>query len=247
MVSVIMPCYNSVTFLGLAIESVIAQTYRDWELIIVDDGSTDESVTRIRQYMQSEPRIRFYRTDRPSGSPTLPRNLGIGQALGRFIAFLDSDDVWLPDKLETQLAYFADPQVAIVFSFYEKINEEGRRAGRIVRSPVEVRYKTLLLGNVIGCLTAVYDTAKVGKVYFEPFGHEDYILWLSLLRKGFIAKNTCTVEALYRVRTRSVSSNKLKVMRWDWLIYYRIEKLGLLLSLYYFANYAWRGFIKALK
>lgn len=247
MVSVIMPCYNSAAFIGLAIESVIAQTYQDWELIIIDDGSTDESVTLIRKYMQSEPRIQLYATGSPSGSPASPRNMGIRQASGRYIAFLDSDDAWLPGKLEQQLAYFDDPQVAIVFSFYEKISEAGERAGRVIKSPSEVKYKTLLLGNVIGCLTAIYDTAKVGKKYFEAVGHEDYVLWLSILRGGFIAKNTCTLEALYRVRERSVSSDKLKVMWWDWFIYYRIEKLGLLPSLYYFANYAWRGFAKALK
>lgn len=247
MVSIIMPCYNAAAFIGLAIESVVAQTYTDWELIIVDDSSSDESVSLVRRYMQSEPRIRLYITDSPSGSPTLPRNIGIRQARGRYIAFLDSDDLWLPGKLEKQLPCFSDPRVALVFSYYEKMDEAGNRARRVIKSPGEVTYKRLLLGNVIGCLTAIYDTRKVGKAYFEPVGHEDYALWLSLLRDGLIAKNTCTVEALYRVRERSVSSNKLKVMRWDWFIYYRIENLGWLPSLYYFANYAWRGLIKALK
>lgn len=107
-------------------------------------------------------------------------------------------------------------------------------------------YKQLLLGNVIGCLTAVYDTEKVGKVFFKNHSHEDYILWLDILKQGYVARNTNTVEALYRVRGNSVSSNKLKTLSWQWDIYRNVEKIGLFRSCYYFLNYAYRGIKKAL-
>ena len=160
---------------------------------------------------------------------------------------MDSDDVWLPNKLEEQLKLFDKSKAAIAYSNYEKITESGEREQRIIKAPAEVSYKQLLLGNVIGCLTAIYDTDKTGKVYFSEHAHEDYIMWLSILKRGYIAKNTNTVTALYRVRNRSVSSNKLKAIFWQWSIYVNVEKTGYLKAVYYFVNYAYRAFLKILK
>ena len=244
-VSIITPCYNASVYISQAILSVLSQTYPNWELIIVDDCSTDNSVDIIQNYARKDDRIKYFRTDKSSGSPTLPRNIGIEHAKGRYIAFLDSDDAWLPDKLEKQVKLFDDERVAIVFSDYEKMSEEGERNHRVVKAPHEVDYKHLLRGNVIGCLTAIYDTAKVGKMFFMQHTHEDYILWLSILKKGFVAVNTGTVEALYRVRRNSVSSNKLKVLSWQWDIYRNIEKTSLLKAMYYFAHYAYKAYRKA--
>ena len=245
MISIIVPCYNSQAYIKQAIDSVRAQIYSDWELIIVDDCSTDNSAAIIQEYIRNDSRIKYLKTEKPSGSPTLPRNMGIKAAEGRFIAFLDSDDAWLPDKLEKQVKLFDDERVAIVFSDYEKMSEEGERNNRVIKAPMKVSYKQLLRGNVIGCLTAIYDTAKVGKMFFMQHTHEDYILWLSILKKGFVAVNTRTVEALYRVRRNSVSSNKLKVLSWQWDIYRNIEKTGLLKAMYYFAHYAYKAYRKA--
>ena len=132
-----------------------------------------------------------------------------------------------------------------MYADYEKMSEEGERNSRVVKAPLKVNYKQLLRGNVIGCLTAVYDTTKVGKMYFMQHTHEDYILWLSILKKGFVAVNTGTVEALYRVRRHSVSSNKWKVLSWQWDIYRNVEKVGLLKAIYYFAHYAYKAYKKA--
>lgn len=247
MISIITPSYNSLTFISQAIESVLAQTYSDWEMLIIDDCSTDDSASIIRQYCEEDKRIKYFKTTYSSGSPTLPRNIGIENAMGRYIAFLDSDDVWLPNKLEEQLKLFDESETAIVYSNYEKITELGEREQRIIKAPAEVSYKQLLLGNVIGCLTAIYDTDKTGKVYFSEHAHEDYIMWLSILKRGYIAKNTNTVTALYRVRNQSVSSNKLKALFWQWSIYVNVEKTGYLKAVYYFANYAYRAFLKILK
>lgn len=241
MVSIVTPSYNASAFISQAIESVLAQTYTDWEMLIVDDCSTDHSAAIIRDYCRRNPRIRYLKTDAPSGSPAVPRNLGIAHARGRYIAFLDSDDVWLPRKLEEQLACFARPDTAIVFSNYEKVGANGERAGRVVAAPPQTTYRALLKGNVIGNLTGIYDTAKTGKVYCLPSRHEDYILWLSILKKGFIARNTNRVHALYRIREHSLSANKWNAAAWQWNIYRNIEKIGWLPACYYFLHYAWKA------
>ena len=246
LVSVIMPVHNAEKYLDESIGSVLRQTYPYWELLIVDDCSTDRSSAIIADYAAQDSRIHYYQTSTPSGSPCLPRNMGIKAANGRFIAFLDSDDCWLPTKLEEQLPLFEKSDVGIVYSNYEKMSENGERNQRIVKAPLCVSYRQLLLGNVIGCLTAVYDTAKVGKVYFENHSHEDYILWLAILKKGCIARNSGTVTACYRVREHSVSSNKLKALSWQWGIYRNVEKIGLLKAAYCFMHYAFKAFRKAI-
>lgn len=247
MVSIITPSYNCSAFISQTIASVLAQTYTDWEMLVVDDCSTDNSADIIRQYCKKDARIKFLKTDAPSGSPSVPRNMGIRSARGRYIAFLDSDDVWLPHKLEEQLKCFGDDRTAVVYSDYEKIGEAGERAGRIVKAPRRVSYKELLKGNVIGNLTGMYDTAKVGKVYCSGMHHEDYVLWLSILKRGFVARNADAVHALYRVRSRSVSADKRAVLSWQWHIYRHVEGIGCLRSCYYFVHYAWRALLKRMK
>lgn len=246
-VSVIMPVYNAEKYIAFAIDSVLAQSYSNWELLIVDDCSTDLSVSLVSNYVKKDDRVHLFHTDKPSGSPCEPRNIGIRYARGRYIAFLDSDDMWLPNKLEEQLKMFEGGKIAIVYSNYEKISEEGVRAERIVTAPLLVSYRDLLKGNVIGNLTGVYDVKKVGKVYCQNIHHEDYVLWLSILRKGYIAKNTNTVHALYRVRRQSVSANKLTVISWQWHIYRNVEKIGFFSTCYYFAHYAWYALLKSKK
>lgn len=247
-VSVIMPVHNAGSYLDESIGSVLQQTYPYWELIVVDDGSTDNSASIIQYYAQVDSRIKYLQTSKPSGSPVLPRNIGIEHARGRFIAFLDSDDAWLSNKLKSQLAMFDKYEdMAICFSNYEKMTEAGERNERVIEAPPITTYQKLLRGNVIGCLTAVYDTEKVGKMYFSQHAHEDYILWLSILKRGYVARNTGTVEALYRVRKHSVSSNKWKTLSWQWDIYIHVEKLGYLRSMYCFLHYAYKAIRKTLK
>ena len=247
MVSIITPSYNSSAFISLSIESVLAQTFMDWEVLIVDDCSTDISPAIIMEYAKRDKRIRLLQTEQPSGSPAVPRNIGIMSAQGRYIAFLDSDDVWLPNKLEEQLKLFEDADTAIVYSNYEKINEDGERGQLKVTDPPKVSYMELMKVNVIDNLTGINDTEKVGKVYCSKIHHEDYVLWLSILKKGFVARNTNVVHALYRVRKQSVSANKLAVISWQWNIYRNVEKIGFLKACYYFIHYAWRALLKSKK
>lgn len=246
-VSVVMPVYNAEKYVALAIDSVLAQSYSDWELLIIDDCSTDSSAAIINKYVEKYQRIRLFHTKKASGSPTMPRNMGVKMAKGRYIAFLDSDDIWLPNKLEEQLPFFDNPDTAVVFSNYEKITEIGLRSNRVVYAPQKVDYKRLLRGNVIGNVTGVYDTNKVGKIFFQSVHHEDYVLWLSILKKGYIACNTNTVTALYRLRRQSVSSNKLKTLGWQWHIYINVEHINHFKAAYLFICYACKAFQKALR
>lgn len=245
LVSVIMPMHNSVRFMEEAIDSVIAQTYTNWELLIIDDASTDDSPLIAKRYADKDSRIKYLVNHNHIGMPSAPRNVGIKAAKGEFIAFLDSDDIWYPTKLSEQLQLFSEDNVAIVYSNYEKINERGEKNNRIVTAPARATYHSLLHGNVIGNLTGMYDRRKVGKIDFKDIHHEDYAMWLSILKKGYIAKNTRTTTAAYRVLDNSVSSNKLRVLPWQWMIYRKTEKLPFIHSCYYFANYAIRALIKS--
>jgi glycosyltransferase involved in cell wall biosynthesis len=246
-VSIITPCYNCEQFIAQTIESVFAQTYQKWEMMIIDDCSTDGSIEIIKKYYLRDARIKLFKTEHNSGSPVSPRNIGVQCAQGRYIAFLDSDDIWLPDKLEAQIKLFGRGYTAIVYSYYEKISENGIRCKRIIKSPKETTYNKLLKGNCIGCSTAMYDTIKVGKHYFLPVQNEDYAYWLSILKKGFVARNTNTVEVLYRIRNNSVSTNKLTAAKWTWNIYRKTLKLSFIQSVCYYCLYMVKAIGKYIK
>ncbi len=246
LVSVIMPMYNSMPFIKEAIESVQAQTYKNWELLVIDDGSTDGSKEEVERFMGQDSRIKLLHNSHHIKMPSAPRNAGILAANGRFIAFLDSDDIWFPQKLEQQLPLFDDNRVAIVFSNYEKMDEHGHRSNRFVIAPAKATYRSMLCSNVIGNLTGIYDTRKVGKIAIDDIHHEDYVMWLRILKKGFLARNTGTTLAAYRVRSASVSSRKIEVCSWQWNIYRNIEHLSLLESAAYFILYAAKAFRKSI-
>lgn len=249
LVSIIMPVYNEERYLRSSISSVLSQTYTKWELLVIDDCSTDASPDIVREYTVKDPRIKLFKnTNRTYKIPAKPRNIGITNAQGRFITFLDSDDQWLPTKLEHQLQLFEQKQDAvIVYSNYKRMDAQGNISNRLVKAPKSTTYREFLKGNVMGCLTVMYDTAKVDKQYCPLCGYDDYALWLQILRKGGKAYNTNTQEALYRDKGESVSSDKIRAMKWNWHIYRRFEKLGRLSAAYYFSNYAVRAVIKRLK
>lgn len=242
-----MPMHNASRYVEDSVRSVISQTFQDWELLVVDDASTDDSRTIVQQYAQQDSRVKLLRNAHPSGNPASPRNVGVEAAQGRYIAFLDSDDVWLPNKLERQLPLFERDDTVIVYSDYEKMTDSGKRSNRVVHAPREVGYRQLLKGNVIGNLTGIYDTGKVGKHYFQVIHHEDYPMWLAILKtSGKKARNVGEVLAVYRVREQSVSARKLSILFWQWDIYRKIEHFGIARSAYLYANYAVRAFYKSL-
>ena len=242
-----MPCHNGEKYLRQAVDSVLAQTFGDWELLIIDDASTDGSVTIAKEYIDRDNRIRLLHTEHSTGKPATTRNVGIEAASGRFIAFLDCDDQWLPSKLEHQLPLFEQQNCAAVFSFYKKMDIAGNVRSAVVTSLASVDFNQLLDGNCIGNLTSIYDTAKVGKVYQKEIHHEDYLMWLMMLQKGFIARNTGTVEAYYRESDTSVSGSKIKALGWTWDIYRKELGLSFGASALHFIKYAFKGLSKRLK
>lgn len=246
LVSIITPCYNAAQFIAETIESVLAQTYTNWEMIIVDDCSTDCSAEIINEYVAQDNRIKYYKTDKPSGGPIAPRNIALEKAQGEYIAFLDADDLFLPHKIERQLKLFQD-NIAIVFSNYEKIDKNGSRNNRIVVAPKSVSYRKLLQSGYIGCCTMMCDVSKVSNMKFSNIGQEDWAFQLDILRKGYIAVNTNTVESLYRIVENSRSSQKLKVAKGQWYVLKNVEKLTMFEAIYYFCHYAIKGTLKFFK
>ncbi len=244
LVSIIMPMYNSEAYIRDAIKSVIAQTYKNWELLVVDDGSTDGSRGIVEKFMVWDSRIHLLQNPCPIGMPSEPRNYGIQAAHGRYIAFLDSDDMWLPSKLAQQLPIFQDNRTAVVYSDYEKIDESGKRSARVVMAPPQVDYQKMLYSNYIGNLTGIFDVQKVGKNYFQQIRHEDYAFWLSVLKSGYIARSTQTITALYRVRSSSLSANKLRLLSWQWNILRNVEQISIPRAIKYYVTYAYNALIK---
>lgn len=242
-----MPCHNGESTLRQAVDSVLTQSYADWELLVIEDNSTDDSVAIAEDYCAKDSRIKLLHTQHSTGKPATPRNVGIEAATGRFIAFLDCDDQWLPGKLEHQLPLFEQKNCAVAFSFYKKMDAAGNVRSAVVTSPAAVSFAQLLDGNCIGNLTGIYDTDKVGKVYQKEIHHEDYLMWLLVLQKGFIARNTGTVEACYRESGTSVSSSKLKALSWTWTIYRKELGLSLGASVLHFIKYAFKALNKKLK
>jgi teichuronic acid biosynthesis glycosyltransferase TuaG len=240
LVSVVMPAFNSAVFIEQAIRSVQAQTLTDWELLVADDGSTDETAAIVRRMNDNDPRVKLISLGERRG-PAGARNAAIEAAGGRYIAFLDSDDMWKPHKLERQIAFMRARDIALSFSAYDRIGEAGEPRGQ-VHARRKVNYRQLLGYCVIGCLTAVYDTKKLGKQYMPDIPkRQDYALWLKILKQVDYAWPVPESLAIYRVRRGSVSSNKLIAARYNWRLYHDVEKLGLVRSAYYFAQYAVRG------
>ena len=246
-VSVIMPCYNSASVIAQSIESVIVQTYRHWELIIVDDCSSDNSADIVKSYMKKESRIKYFKTENRSGSPSLPRNIGIEKSVGSYIAFLDSDDIWLPSKLEEQIHYMNANRLEFVYSDYEKITNEGYRSNRIIRVKSATSYWDILESCSIPCLTVLLRKEIVGEIRFKSVFKEDYVFWMSILRKGIVAYNTNLVHALYRESKKSRSSDKLKMFVNQWDVLRDVEGVKLVPAIYFICIYAIKGLIKYLK
>jgi len=235
LVSIIMPLYNCEKFITETIESVISQTYSHWELIVVDDKSIDNSPTIVENFLHKDSRIKLISLDKNSG-PTNARNRAIEEAKGRYIAFLDSDDIWLPNKLQYQLAFLNDNNLVLTYSTYETIDEKSEYINTRHCVPL-ITYKDMLKTNQIGNLTGIYDVDYFGKVYLENTGHEDYILWLKLLKEIPYTKGITQVLAQYRIVGDSISANKFKVLKWQWNVYRKVEKLTVLQSIYYFIFY----------
>ncbi|MDM1695385.1 glycosyltransferase family 2 protein [Thiopseudomonas alkaliphila] len=243
LVSIIMPLYNCSTFLESTIRSIIAQSYIDWELILVDDCSQDNSLDIANDYVEQDSRIKLIKLTKNSGA-AVARNKAIEASTGRFIAFLDSDDLWHPQKLEKQINFMLENNYAFSYTAYEKINEEGK-VFEYVGAPHQLSYKQLLKTNEIGCLTVIYDTEHLGKVYMPTeTKREDYATWLSILKKTDYAYGMPEILGRYRVYANQSSAKKGKMAKENWKLYRNIENLSVIKSVYYFGHYAIRGVLR---
>jgi teichuronic acid biosynthesis glycosyltransferase TuaG len=247
LVSIIMPCYNAQRTLQQAVDSALQQTFPDWELLIVDDGSSDESAAMLARFASQEPRIRVFRNRKPSGAAAA-RNLALSEARGRYVAFLDSDDAWLPHKLETQLREMTAAKAALSSGAFEAMDADGRTIGLFRPRPGLLTYRALLGNNRIGTVTTMLDRSLCGDVRFNPTlpQSEDYHLWLSILKRGLTGICLPDTLAIYRVHGGTLSSNKLSVARTRWRVYREFEHHSVAASAFYFVSYSIWGVMKTL-
>lgn len=232
LVSIITPVYNSEKYLAENIASVQSQTYANWEHILVDDYSTDKSADIILQCAAQDSRIKYIKLLKNSGAG-IARNTAIKAAKGKYIAFLDSDDLWHPDKLKKQITFMEKNECYFSFTSYDIINEKGSVIKKNVEAKKTITYQVALYKNPIGCLTVIYDVQFFGKQLMPAIRkRQDYALWLKLL-KTTNAYGINESLASYRKTTNSISSNKWNLIRYEWKIYREEEKLSLLSSSFY--------------
>lgn len=242
-VSIITPLYNSERFISKTIVSVQSQTFRDWEMIIVDDCSVDDSYSKAMKFADNDPRIKVLKLEKNSG-PAVARNAAIRISVGKYIAFLDSDDYWFSTKLTDQLSYMEKTGALLSYTAYEVVAENGGYV-RSVGVPDSVTYSELLKTCVIGCLTAVYNAEALGKIYMPLIRkRQDFGLWLRILKTGVTAYGINKPLAQYTLRNVSVSSNKTSAAKYTWKLFREVERLNFFKALYFFAHYAVRGLMR---
>ena len=248
LVSIIVPVFNAGLYIEETIRMVRAQTFKDWELILVDDCSTDDSRERIKRCADGgNGNIRLIARE-VNGGAARARNTGIEAARGRYIAFLDADDIWMPDKLEKELKFMREKQAAFVFTAYEFGDKDARGTGRIVHVPRVLTYKKALSRTVIFTTTVLLDTAITGRelIQMPVVKSEDTATWWKILKSGFDAYGLDEVLAIYRRPATSLSSNKVEAVRRIWNLYRRQEKLSLPYSCYNLFFWALRATIRRL-
>jgi len=243
LVSIITPSWNVEGLIGETIESVQAQTFGDWELLIADDCSTDQTRSVVDRYAANDPRIKLIRQPR-NGGPALARQAAIEQAQGRFLAFLDSDDLWLPAKLERQIDFARKNRAALSYTAFRRIDEAGSATGRLITVPASLNYEQLLKNTSIATLTALVDRDIAGNVAMKNEPYDDFCFWLSILKKGHVAYGLNEDLARYRVRGVSVSSRPLRSASWVWHIFREVEQLSLIKSAWCFVHWSARAWLK---
>lgn len=245
LVSIITPMYNGNRFVGQTIESVLDQTYSNWEMIIIDDGSKDNGPEIVASYAAEDHRISIF--SQKNGGSAAARNNGIRRAKGQYIALLDADDTWNSNFLEVQLALLKEKKALLVYASHTRIDENSKECLRPYIVPEKITYNDLLRTCYISCLTGIYDTSKFGKVYLREDMkslRDDYVYWLEIMKKVKVAYGTKEVIANYRILDSSASRKKSRVIVPHFKVLYQVEKLGLIRSLYYLSNWAVISFFK---
>lgn len=228
-----MPLYNSEAYISEAINSVINQTYLNWELILIDDASTDKTFKIAESFINENSKIKLLKNKENLGA-AMSRNKGIEIAKGSYVAFLDADDLWKPEKLQAQLSFMKTEHCDVCFSSYEQINEDGTSLNKEIKALSILSYKKLLKSNYIGNLTGVYNVKSLGKIMAPNLRkRQDWLLWLTAIKKS--AKPALGIQeslAYYRVRENSMSSNKFNLIKHNYWVYKKGLGFSTLKSLY---------------
>lgn len=233
LVSIITPTYNCGKFIGETIESVLKQTYQDWEMIIVDDCSTDNTKEVVERYLELDNRIKYYLLEVNSGA-AVARTKAMELATGKYIAFLDSDDLWAEGKLERQLSFMEMNGYSFTCTDYEQIDEIGNSLNRVIKTKTKTNYNGVLLSCPVGNSTVVYSVEKLGKFVVPNIRkRNDDALWLQILKNEKYIWGIPYVLTKYRIRQNSVSSNKFQLVKYHWYLYRKIENLNVFKSAFH--------------
>lgn len=233
LISIITPTYNCADYISETIESVIKQTYKNWEMIIVDDCSTDNTKAIVENFSKIDSRIKYYCLEENSGA-AVARTRAMELAKGDFIAFLDSDDLWMKKKLEYQLKIMKENNWNFTSTDYEQIDENSKSLNKIIKTVSKIDYNRLLLDCPVGNSTVMYNVKAMGKFKVPNIRkRNDDALWLQMLKKEKYIHGINENLMKYRIRNNSISSNKLKVIKYHWILYRDIEHLGILRSIFH--------------
>lgn len=244
LISIIVPVYHVENYIAQTMDCVYEQTYEKWELLLIDDCGGDNCVKIMEDYIRQKGDSRIRLIHQPSNmGAAKARNRGLKEAKGRYIAYLDADDLWTPDKLERELAYLKEKEAAFVFTGYEFADQNGNGTGKVVRVPESLNYKEALKNTTIFTSTVMFDTEKISKEMLEMpvMKSEDTALWWRILRNGYVAWGLNENLVKYRRAGRSLSSNKLEAMRRIWTLYRKAEGMSILNSAYHFCFWAVRA------
>ena len=228
LISIITPTYNSEKFISETIQSVQNQTYKNWEMIIVDDASSDKTTGIIEAFSISDKRVKLFKLKKNSGTG-VARNTALTHASGKYITFLDADDLWKPEKLSKQINFLKERQLPFTFSFYECMDEEGNSLNKLVEAPKNLSYRQLFYCNYVGNLTGIYDAEYFGKIQISPIRkRQDWMMWLTILNKEKMAYPVPESLAIYRIRENSISASKLDLVKHNFRVYRHHHKLNFL-------------------
>lgn len=236
LVSIITPAWKAADHIAETIVSVQKQTYSSWEMLISDDCSPDNTCEIIESFIAKDYRIKLIQLSE-NGGPARARNIALDKARGRYIAFLDSDDLWLPKKLESQLAFHQSQEAHLSYTAYRRISMESQRIGRLIQVPERMTYSQVLSNTAIATSTVIVDRKRTGDFEMKPIYYDDFGCWLQLLRLGGFAAGLNEDLMRYRVREGSVSRNKWRSAKEVWKTFRKVEKLNLLCSAWHFSHY----------
>ena len=232
LVSIITPSFNSEKFIAETIESVQNQTYQNLEMIIVDDSSKDQTAAIIEQFVANDSRIQFFQLEKNSGAG-IARELALSKAKGNYISFLDADDLWKPLKLEKQLQFLKENKLHFTFSFYDCIDEDGNVLNKRVEAPLNLSYRQLFFCNYIGNLTGIYEVNYFGKIAISTTRkRQDWMVWLTILKKVKTAKPVPESLAFYRIRNNSLSASKVDLLKHNFAVYTNFHGFNYVFSLF---------------